>query len=354
VAVSIQELLRCLHQQLGHERFARLIESEVRAAALAQGFSNLDTYLDHYGARSLYRRCGLMQGDRTADIEKLSRAMGLLRLPLIEFRPPPWSQWIAGSTIEVVLGERHAMIDEISTIKQRVVGARDVEALARLVNVLQTELRLEFRIGLHVLKPGLGDAEATVRLRDLRRSDAGAIVVLGSPIVNPIAEPVARAMLDDPSRGLPARFRWAFPNAPVGLLSERVANSNEEGIRCLWPTEDFFPRIRDDEMFDQAGSSKQGTFPDCGILMADFRARPFLILAAGHGGWGTIAAILALGRLYRWHRDNREGEGDLLDHERESAIGPNRLFEVVLVKRRKKTANPVDDLELQDWGFAWR
>lgn len=165
-------------------------------------------------------------------------------------------------------------------------------------------------------------------------------------------------MLDDPSRGLPARFRWAFPSAPVGLLSERVAVSNEEGIKCFWPTEHFFPRIRDDEIFDQSGSVEQGTFPDCGILMADFRERPFLILAAGHGGWGTIAAILGLGKLYRWSRDHRAGEEDSVDQESqvdpECAIGSDRLFEVVLVKRRKKTAIPVDDLELQDWSFAWR
>ena len=110
-----------------------------------------------------------------------------LRLPLgVDYRCPPWDRLPPGATVAVVVGARHVVVPETAhEVRQRAVGARDVDALTFLVGLAQRELHLDCRFALHSAPTDLSPDRAAGLLERLRRQPGvGAVVVLGSPLVN--------------------------------------------------------------------------------------------------------------------------------------------------------------------------
>lgn len=257
-----------------------------------------------------------------------------------------------------LMGEREVPIDELAkNVHQRAVGAQDVQALARLGSFIHEDLRLPSRIKVHSAPRTLEPQEAQDRLERLRSGRGakrhGAIVVLGSPVVNPFAAALAHAAYDGDPERLPARFRWSLsPDTRHGFLSDRQAcKTTDEGIWLPDERRPGFPRERDDDIVKAIQSDERKGFLDCGMLLLDVRKRPWLILAAGYGGVGTIASIIALTR--------QEDIATLLD---------DGLGFAIVGTRRRKPSEPriegpeVDDLEIESerfgnrhggWWFEW-
>ena len=156
-----------------------------------------------------------------------------------------------------------------------------------------------------VIEQGLSNlsfTEATRRITDLIAAEhVGAIFVLGSPIANPFAEPLAERILaahgDTAAIDDQPRFTWGLdaPDPQHCLLSEpKAVDPDEEGIKNA--SGYLYPRERDDDVRNSLETGDNGPFADCGMLMLDTRRDgKWLGLMAGHGGCGTIAAVRALG-----------------------------------------------------------
>ena len=310
--------------------------------------------------------------DATRDRIKEPRAfVKFLRLlkPAIEIdvRTEPWNRWDSHrSRVIVVVGKREVSIPEVSAhVKQRAVGARDSEAFAELSRILYRDLGLDCEILLeHV--PARMPRDEAVALMDRWRKDAavGMICVLGSPVVNPLANVIARDMLRDDPNGepeeCPAKFRWAFKVSPDNFLADRAIKGgkemwgpDEEGI--AFPNRPTgYPRVGDDVVLKRF--ARQQTFKDAGLFMIDSRQPPILVLCAGHGGCGTLGSV----------RQLREKDliGDLLDASRSPSVQlsdckPGRLVAIVEVNRRKTrkpqhgSSNAIDDLEIASSQMVW-
>lgn len=330
-----------------------------------------ETYLDIHGMRgqlgqAVNRREGIIhdKGKLLELIHELRLEELIFRFIIVPERNAPWDVWRQGSEVVVILAGKYASIAATTaTLRRTVIGIWDFKAHDRLLSVLQKDARIEFEPTRHFLPPDFEPADADRYLHQLcRRRKIGAIVVLGSPLVNPLTDAMARMMFSDvtvdgePVRpeALPARLRWSFDlGKPAPFLSEpRPCGPEEEGVVLRGHRTTTYPRMRDEEVTRvvQGRPNPRGVFPDCGILALSVRQNTNLILCAGHGGCGTMAAVLGLSRT-------RFIESRLLD-----ASDPVRptglLYEPLWVNRRKATALANDDFRFdegrfgQDWGFA--
>jgi hypothetical protein len=187
------------------------------------------------------------------------------------------------------------------------------------------------------------------------RKDVGAVVVLGSELVNPMAGPIARRMFNGRAASdLPARFRWSFAweGRDPFLSDPTPCTPGDEGIAFTGTGKKTLLRTRDEVILRRARSSRKAIFLDCGVLAIDSRADPLLVLCAGHGGCGTRAAVLGLARTtYLEDRllESAQGRG---------LVGNRRVFEPLWVRRTKASHAAVDDLTFDEtygvgWGFEF-
>ncbi|MBP7933146.1 MAG: hypothetical protein KA354_00745 [Phycisphaerae bacterium] len=368
MALDLSSLIRFIISDGKEAQLVRAVDDAARRRSREAGFDNIDHYLDHMQLRGEYRRAVSLTARTVTDIDRLVHFIRRLPVPVeaifqVSPRLPPWETWEQGSVFAVVVGERQVLIPEVAgDLPQRAVGARDAEALAELVHGL-SGFRIECRVELHLLPSELPEERAQARLDDLRkRPEVGAVVVLGSPVVNPMADPIARIMLDNrPSGELPARFRWSIKLPKMPYLSEPLPCApNEQGIvlkghGLTTYRRDSAPAIAHAIAKDP---HPHKTFDDCSILILDVRTRPLLVLCAGHGGWGTIVAVRAL--KHQYHIEER------IRHSYDPAesilgrSGEGRVFAVTWAKRKKPPSHDkVDDLVLTDdainqgWGFAF-
>jgi hypothetical protein len=351
MAFTLVQLLEYMQEQLRPEGLLAVVRDALGRKA---GHEKIDHYLDRCRVRGTFRK--LLPADHELDLFKLADCIYRLRIPLeylVQTGPQPWHRFEPGSVVAVVMGMRPIRLPAgPQGVLNRAVGARDAQASAHLVGLLQGEYRLDFQLEFHHLPSDLRPAEAEDFLNELgRRGDVGAIVAIGSPLVNPLTDPLARRMFDDHrGRDLPARFRWRFDwPGPEPFLSERRHVAPErEGIGFPGVEETTYPRLGDDLVMERirAGNGKH-CFPDCGLLLLDCRGPgPFKVVCAGHGGCGTIASVLAL-RVQGQIARRLAGK---------AAPMPGRVFEVVWVKRRKRNPEGIDDLYFDDrfddeWGF---
>ena len=297
----------------------------------------------------------------------------------IDIQMEPWNRWRAGSRVIVFVGERDVSIPIVSkNTMQRAVGARDSQAFAELAKLLYRDIGLDCEVVLeHV--PALPKGQYARFLQDkLAETDVGMVVVLGSPVVNPLANPAAQEVFRDTDQSFMPKFRWAYRTKPCNTMADcDIPHKQEkwlpaeEGVSLAHhrnlPTP--YPRVGDDLVIEQMASGET-EFTDAGIFMMDC-SRPqgaILLLCAGHGGCGTLGCVAQL-------RD-RELIGDLLDLSRKrkakpADTKPGRIVGVVTVNRQKKKragsdkateANArggaaddarVDDLEIVSSKMAW-
>lgn len=171
-------------------------------------------------------------------------------------------------------------------VDQFAVGAADVNSLAKLSNLLQSDLSLQCKIEVALVPT---DTAANVAQSQLpafvRRKDISAIFVIGSPMVNPLADPISEKILG--SSQPPAKFRWAN-KFPGSLLSDPVAWPSGQ---CLaLPSGTLFPRDPDDSIRSAVRKGNR-QLKDYGLLLMSCEKRPPLVLAAGHDGVGTEGCL---------------------------------------------------------------
>ena len=340
VAVPLEAFLSWARDTIGDARLVRMVHEAIQRRA---GLFSLEEFLKRYGAYPAYKKAIRPGKGTIEDFAQLVRCVRLLGLSITaDLRCAPWDRWEADSVFTIVYGERQVHIPEVAEgMQQRAVGARDAEAITYLVTLLRSRFQIEARVKLYPVPANLALGAAEEQFGRLRGNpETGAIAILGSPVVNPMAEVAARAITDNDSGRLPGRFRWSFlQTGSAPFLSEPTPCKPEaEGIRRFSRTH---PRVRDDRVLADVRRGRYGPFADCGMLLMDCRQTPFLLLCAGHGGCGTVASVEAL-----------EKQGAIAER---LAEGNDHLFELIEVKRRKPkdTTADVDDLFIDSWSFAW-
>lgn len=311
---------------------------------------SLDAFFKRDGSlRGAYDRARNPATESEARFHNLASCIRKMGLEFtVDTRHAPWNRFNNGSTVVVVIGVRRVTIEEVSVeMKQKAVGARDMESLIDLTNLFGNEFRTGCKIELQLLPPGMSSLEAETLLSELRqRKDLGAIAVLGSPVTNRMCDPMARSILEQ--RKPPALFRWSHTRGDSTLSDPKSCQPGEEGIRTNGVKVTDFPRAHDDEVLRLHRAGRRGPFPDCGILMMDCRVHPYLILAAGHGGCGTKACVRAL--------------GDQEEIAKRLSRSGHKLFEVIVANRMwrddrdAKSSSPTDNLDLtssKGWSFGW-
>ncbi len=342
------------------EKFLRWAEQAVGTACLVQMIQEdlarqhpgqtQTAFLNRLGIRAQWQRA-IVDG-KIADYGLLATVVRVAELPVSILTRTPWHLIQPGDEIAVVQGVRAVDIPEVSrAVRQRGVGARDALAQAAIANACR-RLRLDADLMPHPVPGEWPVADGTRYLTELcAKPNVGAVIVLGSFIVNPLAEPLARRALA--GQPCPARFRWVTnPGAGNVLSVPGAAPPGQEGIQVDRPAE-LFPRMRDDAVLERLNKSDTGPFPDCGLLLIDARTRPLTILCAGHGGCGTVAAAETLGDhalITRLLAASADAEN--------SALGANLVLVVVAVDRQSSGGmglggSPVDDLVIARRRVVW-
>ena len=155
----------------------------------------------------------------------LATVIRVAELPIVIDTRQPWHLVNRNDEIAVILGIRVVDIPEVSLkVRQRGVGARDTLAQAILANTCR-RLGIDADLIPHLVPSDWPTAEAQAFMDNLYKApNLGAVIAIGSPAVNPLAEVVASRALDD--KRSPARFRWSgFDPGPNTLLSERSEKS---------------------------------------------------------------------------------------------------------------------------------
>jgi hypothetical protein len=342
MAVPLEAFLGWARETVGDARLVKMVHEAIQRRA---GLFSLEEFLKRYGAYPAYKKAIRPERGTIEDFDQLVRCVRLLGLSITaDLRCSPWDRWEPDSVFTIVYGERQVHIPEVAKgMRQRAVGARDAEAMTYLVTLLRSRFQIEARVKLYPVPADLAPEAAEEQFERLRGNpETGAIVVLGSPVVNPMAEVAARAITDNEPDFLPGRFRWSCRQThSVPFLSDPTpCKPEDEGIRrsSRGPT---YRRVRDDRVLADIQRGKYGPFADCGMPLMDCRQSPYLLLCAGHGGCGTVACVEAL-----------EQQGIIAER---LAEGNDRLFELIEVKRRKPkhTAAEVDDLFIDKWTFVW-
>lgn len=348
MSVMLEQLFAPFVKSGGGPQLVKAVRELVKEQAAKSLTPDLDDYLDIHHLKHTWRKINSRKSPPTDDelVRSVCRVVRDLKLPLpVSRQSTPWDRFAPGSTIVICIGQRLVDMPEVAQdVRQRAVGARDVQALTELLGYLQSDLNLDCRIRVESIPEDLSQPKARDLFERFHSSNnCGAICVIGSPIVNRLADSLAEAIF--PQCDPPARFRWSsLPQHKLGLLSEPTAcRPTQEGIRLRVHAQGnsatTFLRTRDDEVVSQLRRHQRTVFEDCGMLLMSCRPKePMLILAAGHGGCGTIAAVLAL-------REHDEIARRLaLGGTAHSSLGRNQLFEIVEVRRRKPSDAPIDDL----------
>jgi hypothetical protein len=315
--------------------------AHVASMAQEKGFEKGSDYLRSLGEWHNYRR--LQQNrNRLPEMKFVQSIVRLFHIVggriEIDNRMWPWTDWRSGSTVVAVVGTRSIRYPGVGKFERQGVDRWDVIALKELVNILARfglDVRLEQREEPSDLPPS--GVRKALRTLWNRRPEVGCVVCLGSPVTNPLSEGVAQVILE--GREAPGRFRWAAGVA-VGreacLSIPEPCKPSDEGI---WTRSGCIAaRTHETVLLAKLQEEKVNArfvkgFKDCGILLLSHREnQPVLIVAAGHGGLGTVAAVGGLAHPI----DRFDPDGKL---DAETAFG------IVEVPIRKRTERDVDDLE---------
>jgi len=361
---------------------ARLIQSISQEIDRRQvGFPKRDDYLATLStvrgrAKDLWSRA--VKNNRIVDAGRLVKFLRLLRPAIaIDTQMEPWNHWRPGSRVIAYVGEREVSIPKVSAkVKQRAVGARDSQSFAELAKIFYRDIGLDCEVVLEHA-PRLAKDRYAGFLRDrLNEPGVGMICVLGSPVVNPLANPAAREVFRDTKKDFLPRFRWAYYTSQDNFLADREYPGRkdrwspaEEGVSLSNHRSLATPyrRVGDDLVLAQMEKGETD-FPDAGIFMMDCTHPAILVLCAGHGGCGTLGCVSQL----------RETEliDDALQLSRTRKIEPGdtqagRIVGVVTVNRRRKSppdgtngadagrnppsyaATAVDDLHVVSARMVW-
>jgi hypothetical protein len=185
-------------RSLGEEEFVQALDMEYQAKRKGGGQAalSLDLARKPNSLRGLWDRAVTVNSGRIArtptgaiDFAPLVRFLTAMQ-PFMEIcaRPQPWQRWHDGDEVLAVLGERDVHIDEVSQkVKQRAVGARDVQTIALLAETCYARLQLDCRLTTHHVPAKLSADRSVAKLEELRsRRNLGMIVVIGSPVSNPL------------------------------------------------------------------------------------------------------------------------------------------------------------------------
>jgi hypothetical protein len=366
-------LLELACQSMGHERFVKSVEDLLDRIAREAGSPNRSHFLKEHSndVRGHYQRA--IRGGTVVNFRQLELLFSSLGLPF-EARgaaPLPWARLAPGAPVAIIVGVRLAKIEKVAkNVMQRVVGERDVQAVCALQAGLARLCGGSLRTELVLLPASLSRPDARRRLEELRgKFSSGAIIAVGSPITNPIADLVAEAILE--GRPCPVQFHWRCALRDSCLSHPEAVSPSEEGIAVRddarrFSGKRFFQRAGDDLIRKARSAERTEPFPDAGVLMiACTPGQPVLVLAAGHGGCGTKASVRMLtehatrisSRLHQATflvKPDGQPRGDEIPPLH---IGANKLCEVIEVRRHAEgtlypPAGAVDDLDIHRYDFA--
>jgi hypothetical protein len=359
---DLADFLRYLHDLYGAPTLAAAVNDAVDKWREQQGYGkDKEGFLDkHYGVRGrLERGLAALEKAEPKHFEDLAwclRRMGMPASMIVDFSKhmAPWDTFPDGAEVVVVVGTRHVTIPEIKGGFQAPgMGPRDFAAAGDLEEILLSHAEIRHQLRFHRLPPRLSRREAEAEFEALIKPEGvGMIAVIGSPVVNPMSDVAARRILPDCApEDLPLRFRLSsdLKLADDFLVDPRRCRSDKEGVYGRYPSH-VYPRIRDADVMAQiARGAGPAQFPDAAILALRAGTRPIILVAAGHGGCATEAAIRALA-------DTRYIEASLRKAV-EFGLPENCFFQPVVVSRRKPTREQIDDFEFrfpQDVSFPWR
>ncbi|MEE8142514.1 MAG: hypothetical protein V3T77_05395 [Planctomycetota bacterium] len=356
--IPLHVLLECLAEKMGHPALVKAVKDAVdRQRNEKQPDMSREKFLNWHGLRSLF--LDAIKGNQVQDFRKLAQFMRQLDITpemifSVQTRLAPWDSWRPGSVVAIVVGGKLVDIPQANGhLMQRAVGAADAEAVTSLEKILREKVGIDCKTELHFVPPDLTPAKAQKYLDRLgKRKNVGAIVVLGSPRVNPLADPIAMLMFSGVNPAdLPALFRWSFDLELQHhfLTDPEVYASELEGIAMKGDRRTMLKRIRDEVIIERMQSRKRQYYEDCGILAMYTQHEPMLILCAGHGGDGTKAAVLGLSNLHYIQR-RLLGSVESID----PVVHGGRIFEPVWVLRQKPTRDLIDDLYFDKrYGKGW-
>ena len=319
------------------KQFVRDLDEEIQRRS--HPMETQTEFLDRLDARRTYGLAIDRTQDRVKSVESLCTALKRIKPEIrISCGAQPWERWEPGKRVAIVMGVRYANLPSVSIVPQRAVGARDSEAVAHLTKLLYKKFHLECELDFHNFPSSMPETEAQAELSRIEDNPrVGMVVVIGSPVVNPIANVLAAEICGRHNKSMPVKFRWGHARHDF-LSHSSTKGQSEEGIASREKHGLFFRRWTDNEI--AADTSGRQRYPDCGLMMFDASVTPFRVLLAGHGGAGTVAATLGLGM---------EGLIDeLLDGPRTdgSYFGPNCFTAVFGAEKLAHRPFERDDLEL--------
>jgi len=358
--VQLHELLEFLVRLNGDEKVIDTINRAIDQHRAASGF--VGQRRDFLRYKKLDGQLGKAMGkQRVLDAKALAHVLQRLQIrgeELFTFQEnrAPWDAWEAGRKVVIVIGGKFAKLRE-SNLSNLVVGGQDAGALRVIEHALRCDAGIEYASETISLSPATTSTEAEKRLRKLLRDkEVGAVIVLGSECVNPLAAPVARRIFGGMNpRDMPVHFRWSYPTAIENpfLASVKVCAPDKEGIALShaeeWPS---LARDNDGEVERAIEKGRRGPFRDCGVLAMSAQEEKILVLCAGHGGCGTTAAVHGLSRVD--YIEKRLLESATLP-KAERYLPPGTILEPIWVRRFKKSLKHIDDFEFDEvYGSGWK
>ena len=332
--MAISKLHQYLTYLIGPDRenektVARRVVAAVKKLQHDRGFEDLTSFLDNYGARGPYSRAIEVGASKIRCVRRLAQCLRKMKMPahmLVNFDQPfqPWDVWKSGRPVAIAVGAREVGLRDES-LKSSLIGTRDYQASDHLQRVLRLDAEIEFQPELKTV-PKLSRAGAEAYFdAHCKKMRGGAIVVVGSPLRNPLADVIAQRIARVPAEDLPARFRWPFrfQNNNHYLVEPAVCLPSESGVRLRGHATTTYQRVTDEDIIAEMeahgsleADERLGPYADAGLLAMDYDHDPILILCAGHGGCATIASVLGLGQvMYIEHcleeKDDDLGEGRL-------------------------------------------
>lgn len=355
--VQLQDVLELLAHKYGHGALIREVLRAIDLRKNRDGFScERREYARQLGLGALYE--GAIAKRKVVDFSVLAKLLEALEISPDELfvfgtKHAPWDTWKPGKKAMIVVGGKYVSIPG-SPFKSEVVGAQDAKAVRVLERILREQARIQYVPELAQVDPkrSAGLAEKMLE-KTCKRKDVGAVIVLGSEMVNPIAAAIARLIFGDMNpRDLPVEYRWSYQTKiqrPF-LTSRKLCAPGDEGIALSGMESTTLPRMRDQEVFEAVRAGRLGPFPDCGVLALGMLDDVILILCAGHGGCGTPAAVYGLSRSE--YIERRLAESVMRGSS--SFTPPNTILEPISVVRYKHSADPIDDYYFDaQYGKGW-
>jgi hypothetical protein len=351
------------------ERLLKLSRRDVKVLRRLQGAirrrglygESIENTLDSYQLRNEYREAVIsaepqIKANRGIWIKhiprlaRIIREMGISVDELIDRCPFPFNEWTPGRRVTIYLGTRTGLLDQQSDPAASFSGVTDRDDQARtfLTDRLLADVDCKLYVERNSATTSYDEAQVGMR-RTLdgcgrgRPRNHGAVIVIGAPPTNPMAEPLAQRILaGEPS---PFQFRWSnrfpmsrFVDRPIVLSHRKNCPDQDEGLALSCSQTNTLWRRRSNVDPSRYSIEASDSY-DCGmILMGRYPnpEGPRLILLAGHGASATLAATYAL-----FHPDLRR---HLVPHESVKGV------EYCLIK----VTSPKGNVQPDGRGCGWK